>query len=221
MPNESDPVWMSTAEAELGLAEFPGALHNNRILEYHDTTGLNAEDDETPWCSSFVNWVFKQHGIAGTNSAVARSWLHFGDKLVQPRRGAVVVLWRGSPTSSKGHVGFYDHQAGDRFWLLAGNQNNRVCIDDFPNMKVLDYRWPSGAAGGVDFQSDVRPMLRRGSRGRAVTELQTKLKASFVPFLVVDGIFGRATEEVVRGFQEAKNLTPDGVVGPLTWAALG
>lgn len=220
MSNDPDPVWMKTAEAELGVAEFSGALHNNRILEYHDTTGLNAEDDETPWCSSFVNWVFKQHGMANTKSAAARSWLHWGEKLTHPRRGAVVVLWRGHPNATTGHVALLDHQTHNYVWLLGGNQNNRVCIDDYPETKVLDYRWPNGGGGG-DHPTDVRPILRRGSRGAAVREIQTKLKANFVPFLVVDGIFGRATETALRGFQESKNLTPDGVCGPLTWAALG
>ena len=59
----ADAPWMMIAEAELGITEFPGAKHNNRILEYHATTGLSADDDETPWCSSFVNWNFQQLGM--------------------------------------------------------------------------------------------------------------------------------------------------------------
>jgi Putative peptidoglycan binding domain len=57
--------------------------------------------------------------------------------------------------------------------------------------------------------------IRSGDRGSDVAELQTKLG------LPADGRFGAATEAAVEAFQANRNLTPDGVVGPKTWAALG
>lgn len=36
----------------------------------------------------------------------------------------------------------------------------------------------------------------------------------------MDGIFGKLTEEAVKNFQKNKGLTPDGIVGAKTWAAL-
>ncbi|MGD1805243.1 peptidoglycan-binding domain-containing protein [Dapis sp. BLCC M126] len=38
--------------------------------------------------------------------------------------------------------------------------------------------------------------------------------------MVVDGIFGVATEEAVKKFQKFNDLTVDGIVGPQTWATL-
>lgn len=65
---------MPIAKAEMGIYEnsAPGK-HNKRIIEYHAVTTLKATTDETPWCSSFVNWVVKQAGYKGTDSALAKS----------------------------------------------------------------------------------------------------------------------------------------------------
>ena len=35
-----------------------------------------------------------------------------------------------------------------------------------------------------------------------------------------DGVYGRATQEVVRQFQQANGLVVDAKVGPQTWGAL-
>jgi hypothetical protein len=53
--------WMRIAEKELGIKERPKSAHEPRIIEYHSTTG-RFKDDETPWCSSFVNWVLAKLG---------------------------------------------------------------------------------------------------------------------------------------------------------------
>ncbi|WP_427016822.1 caspase family protein [Pseudarthrobacter sp. P1] len=65
-----------------------------------------------------------------------------------------------------------------------------------------------------------RPTIRRGSTGEHVTYLQQRL-SDLGYRLSIDGIFGPGTESAVRSFQRANALTADGIVGPLTWAALG
>lgn len=59
------------------------------------------------------------------------------------------------------------------------------------------------------------PVLRRGSKGEAVKELQRLLCG-----LEIDGSFGPLTEAAVIEFQKANGLTVDGIVGPETWGAL-
>jgi uncharacterized protein (TIGR02594 family) len=120
---DSDAPWISFARGELGQRDYPGPLYNPRVLEYLNTTGQQGNSDETSWCSAFVNWCMTQAGKRGTNNAAARSWLGFGQALSSPRPGCVVILWRESPSSWKGHVGFFDGwDVGNRVRLLAGNQ---------------------------------------------------------------------------------------------------
>lgn len=68
-----------------------------------------------------------------------------------------------------------------------------------------------------------RPIVRRGSRGQDVRDLQARLNRDYSLYskLTVDGIFGAGTEKVVREFQRRAGLKVDGIVGSQTWAKLG
>jgi peptidoglycan hydrolase-like protein with peptidoglycan-binding domain len=61
--------------------------------------------------------------------------------------------------------------------------------------------------------------LRAGSKGSDVRELQN-LANKIGARLVVDGVFGPATQAWVRDFQKARKLTVDGIAGPRTIAAV-
>lgn len=64
--------------------------------------------------------------------------------------------------------------------------------------------------------------LRFGDAGLAVLELQKALNENGAnPPLIEDGDFGRKTSIALRAFQEANNLTVDGIAGPQTFEALG
>lgn len=74
---------------------------------------------------------------------------------------------------------------------------------------------------GVPYVSDdvIYPTLRRGSRGNYVIMLQYMLRNAGYD-VDTDGIFGSATETVVRSFQAENGLAADGIVGKKTWAVL-
>ena len=74
------------------------------------------------------------------------------------------------------------------------------------------------SSGGSESSSGV---LRRGSSGDRVSEMQRKLKNWGYYDGSVDGVFGQGTESAVKYFQRTNGLTPDGVVGRATAAALG
>lgn len=147
------PPWMEIAMREQGQAEVAGAgQHNPRILEYHQATSLCATDDETPWCSSFVNWVMVQSSQTNTRNALASSWLAWGQKLTEPRYGAITVIRSKSAAgnaatgSSTGyHVGFLVEQTDKLVRILGGNQSDSVKISGFSLEKYTleGYRWPA------------------------------------------------------------------------------
>ncbi len=62
-------------------------------------------------------------------------------------------------------------------------------------------------------------ILRRGSANDAVGALQEMLRDKGFA-IAVDDQFGPATELAVVEFQQRAGLSPDGIVGPKTWAAL-
>ncbi len=63
-------------------------------------------------------------------------------------------------------------------------------------------------------------MLRNGSSGPEVEELQRALLRKGINPGPADGVFGPKTEEAVRRFQERAGLESDGIAGPKTMAAL-
>ena len=62
-------------------------------------------------------------------------------------------------------------------------------------------------------------LLRKGSKGVFVVQLQQKLKDRGWK-ITVDGDFGPATDKVVRAYQKEKGLSVDGLIGPATWNSI-
>ena len=144
--DERAAPWLRVARAEIGVRNHPAGSSNPRITEYHAGTNIAGYDDKANWCSSFVQWTLAGVGIAGTGSALARSWLAWGEPLDEPRVGCIAVLWREDPQSWKGHVGFFLRFDGDDVVLLGGNQLEAVREHRYPRGQVLAWRWPANAA---------------------------------------------------------------------------
>lgn len=146
--NSANTPWMTIAANEKGQLEVPGSLHNPRIVEYHAATSLQATNDETPWCSSFVNWCLKQASINGTNSATAASWVSWG-QAASSQYGAIIVIYKPSAansslTSSGNHVGFLVEETATHYKILGGNQSDQVKESKFPksSWQLKAMRWP-------------------------------------------------------------------------------
>ena len=125
-----------------------------------------------------------------------------------------------------GHIGIYvgDGLAVECTPTWADGVQLTACNRDVPGYPRRDWvkhgklpyvTYPQ-TAGSVPGE------LSRGCKGTGVKALQILLIGWGYPCGAwgADGDFGPGTENAVKLFQKAKKLTPDGIVGPLTWAAL-
>ena len=62
--------------------------------------------------------------------------------------------------------------------------------------------------------------LKLGDHGNAVKQLQRALSSLGYTAGTIDGVFGASTQSALITFQTAHHLSPDGVLGPATRAAL-
>jgi len=147
-------VWYEEAKRLLGLREGPGSRDNPTIIDWADQLGIDYDHDDIPWCGLFV-----AHCVGATlpdeplpdNPLGARNWARFGEA-ADKAPGAILVFWRESQNSGKGHVGFYRGEDATAFHVLGGNQSDSVSVTRVAKNRCLAIRRPrtSGQlAGGV------------------------------------------------------------------------
>jgi uncharacterized protein (TIGR02594 family) len=135
----------------LALKEVPGHVHNPAIVAMCDLVDPRIRDDETPWCSAFVNYCNWLIGVDRSGSLSARSWLLVGApvRIDEARPGFDVVILKrtaNAPPAAElhapGHVGFFSgyDPAKKTVSVLGGNQGDQVSIADFPLSRVLGIR---------------------------------------------------------------------------------
>jgi peptidoglycan hydrolase-like protein with peptidoglycan-binding domain len=111
------------------------------------------------------------------------------------------------PGAADGVFGIYTESAVRAFQTWAN-------IDEVDGV-VGEDTWEK-----LDHANKDDPTVKKGSREVAVRGVQRRLiELGFDPG-EIDGDFGDKTEAAVKAFQEKYKLEADGIVGPLTWAAL-
>jgi len=128
---------------------------------------------------------------------------------------------KGRRTKTLAHTGLYY------------NGQTCECSSGVQHFTTLNKKWdvwgiPAcvGEDAGTPIKPDPgpekRPMLRRGSSGKYVKELQeTLVRLGYdVGKAGADGKFGKNTEAAVKKFQKDNKLKEDGIVGEKTYGAL-
>jgi uncharacterized protein (TIGR02594 family) len=147
-PDVGEGNRVSLTGAEPSASGSPGAavdsalrmqgLHEqrdrNNIKEYLRNGGVNLDPATTAWCSAFVNSSLQQQGIRGSGSAVATSFLNWGQTATGGiERGDVLVQARGrAPGQTGGHVGLATGETRtttsgqQQIEMLSGNKSDAV-----------------------------------------------------------------------------------------------
>jgi len=192
------------ALGELGVSEMQGDAHNKKILNYAKEAGFKwVGDDETPWCSIFMNWCCLKANLPRSKRADARSWLRVGKPVTDPEPGDVVIFWRGSKESWQGHVGLFIGFSGNgsSIFCLGGNQKDSVSIARYDRGRLLGFRRVEDAE--LDLP---KPLLKKGDRGLEVKKLQKILREFNYKVGAIDGIFGTMTHNAMTEFQKSLGI---------------
>lgn len=167
MSDKPELKHVAVARKYIGLREIKGVKHNPTILAltvkafaaHGKRSWIN--DDETPWCGSFLGGVFAEAGLGKKIPKEfyrAREWESAGTKLTRPAYGCVVTFTR----DGGGHVGIVvgKTKAG-MLKVLGGNQSDAVNIADFDPKRVTSYRWVSSGSVPHEHRYDL-PVLAAG-----------------------------------------------------------
>ncbi len=122
---------------------YSGRGSPEALLEALRHMGANAKALGLPaelWCADFMNLVLRKSGLNATGSRAARSYLDYGQKIKEPRVGAIAIFTRGP---NGGHIGIVRGTDGNgNPIIVSGNHNNRVAEAVYPKDRVLAYVVP-------------------------------------------------------------------------------
>lgn len=122
-------------------------------------------------------------------------------------------------TDEDGHFVHVDTRSSKSFWYGQA-QAKRTTFQEVKEEKPMENSANPTEEPKEEKADNAHPVLRKGSSGEKVKELQKALKVLGFDCKKVDGYFGNNTYTAVVGLQKERNLDPDGVCGPDTWKAI-
>lgn len=158
------------------------------------------------------------------NGGGVKNWLAVGDsgtKVKALQKSLRDLGYSLGPDGVDGRYGTRTKNAVRSFQAQAGIVIDGVAGED--TFAALAKPDAPRAPKKVTVKKAAVASLRTGSEGAGVKEVQRVLKTRYPLYaskLVVDGIFGPATDAAVREFQRRSGLAVDGIVGPATRKAL-
>lgn len=202
---------LSVAAKEIGYKEGRG-----NKTKYGKAYGL----DGVPWCVIFQWWVFQTAGLSS---------LFYGGKKI----ASCSALKKYAQSKKQWITSGY--KSGDLVILnfpKTGCETDHIALVESVNGSVLTTIEGNTSAAGSGSQSNGDGVYRkqrdialvngayRPLYDGAVKAVQAILNANLSVGISTDGIYGPKTATAIEQFQSAHHLSPDGIVGKDTWAAL-
>ena len=228
----SGEMWTEAKQKELEKTTDPDRAPGRKYGS--KWTGHRVAD-----CSGLFSWAFRRLGgyMYHGSDTMYRKYCAAKGELKKGKRtdcgtlkpGTAVFVWNGEKYS---HVGLYigNNTVIESMGTISGVTTTRVTAGRWTHWGELtgvDYSGAGTAPAVIPSEVEGSPSggritLRKGSKGQAVTEMQTMLdqRGYDLGSYGIDGDFGRMTEKAVKAFQKARGLKTDGICGQLTWAEL-
>ena len=143
-------IRLPTSSPAFKAAQYLNYAERTHRSELRELTGVDPV--RTEWCAAFVNAVLEESSITSNNShrypLTARAFLDWGKKVSKQdiKPGDIVVFPRGNQ-GWQGHVGFFIKEeiinGVTYYYILGGNQNNKVSIVAYRASRALGIRRPN------------------------------------------------------------------------------
>lgn len=210
------PEWLVKLMAEFGLTDYQaaGLLGNLGFESIGFTTlqeiaplvegsrgGFGVAQWTGPRRRNFETWCLRHHLPPASNEANYGFLLHE----LRGEYASTVKALKGCKTLEAAVFSF-----GQTYERPYGT--TRTYLPGYEGRLHWGRRALAGSRGDAP-DATPHPVLRRGSEGEAVSELQRRLKALGYATGPVDGSFGPRTEAAVSAFQAARRILVDGIVG--------
>ena len=228
--------------------KIANAGHNNwtkyaRDFDEKYPKWYNGRKNGFAWCDMFVDWCFitafgyqkalyllcQPEYSTGAGCSFSLGFFRVKGRFYTSNPQPGDQIFFGSSTGDVWHTGLVEKVDGNKVYTIEGNTSDMVarCVYTLGASTIVGYGRPDYAGASKiinttesEGSTDLTVILKKGSVEEKVEELQRLLiKHGYNPG-VVDGDFGNLTYAAVIQFQKNNGLEVDGVVGPVTWAAL-
>lgn len=124
---------VAVQELNANAREIGGNNRGQFVRKYLRPTGL---PEGNPWCAAFVSWCFLEacNGaqadmpfpyMAGARN-VFNKCRQLGFQTLDPQPGDLIIWWRESLHSGKGHIGFVESVKDGFVYTIEGNKTPKV-----------------------------------------------------------------------------------------------
>jgi hypothetical protein len=164
------------------------------------------------------NWKLREPGGQTFGLSTGPFWVQIK---AQPVVVIIIPLWPSYDVGSSGN----EVKAAQRLLVYHGeNVNIDGTYNALMRPKVKNFQSSEGLTDdgiiGAQTWGKLIVQVKQGSTGQPVRAVQELLSTKFGYAVAVDGIFGPATNNAVKDFQDNHGLDVDGIVGPQTWLRL-